>query len=34
MQAEIINTGSELLLGLVQNTHLGWIAGEISPLGI
>lgn len=34
MQAEIINTGSELLLGLVQNTHLGWIAGEIAPLGI
>lgn len=34
MQAEIINTGSELLLGLVQNTHLAWLASEFAPLGI
>lgn len=34
MQAEIINTGSELLLGLVQNTHLAWLAAEFAPLGI
>jgi len=34
MQAEIINTGSELLLGLVQNTHLAWLAAELAPLGI
>ena len=34
MQAEVINTGSELLLGLVQNTHLGWLAGELAPLGV
>jgi len=34
MHAEVINTGSELLLGLVQNTHLAYIAGELAPLGI
>ncbi|MFM8458298.1 MAG: competence/damage-inducible protein A, partial [Chthoniobacterales bacterium] len=34
MQAEVINTGSELLLGLVQNTHLAWLAGELAPLGV
>lgn len=34
MQAEIINTGSELLLGLVTNTHLAYLAGELSPCGI
>ena len=34
MQAEVINTGSELLLGLVQNTHLAWLAGEFAPLGV
>ena len=34
MQAEVINTGSELLLGLVQNTHLAWLAGELEPLGV
>jgi nicotinamide-nucleotide amidase len=34
MQAEIINTGSELLLGLVTNTHLGYLADELAPLGI
>ncbi|MGA1539355.1 MAG: competence/damage-inducible protein A, partial [Chthoniobacterales bacterium] len=34
MQAEVINTGSELLLGLVQNKHLAWLAGELAPLGM
>ncbi|MBU3664596.1 MAG: competence/damage-inducible protein A [Chthoniobacterales bacterium] len=34
MQAEVINTGSELLLGLVTNTHLGYLAGELEPYGI
>lgn len=34
MQAEVINTGSELLLGLVTNTHLAYLAGELSPCGI
>ena len=34
MQAEVINTGSELLLGLVTNTHLGYLAGKLAPLGI
>ena len=34
MQAEVINTGSELLLGLVTNTHLGYLAGELAPCGV
>jgi len=34
MQAEVINTGSELLLGLVTNTHLAYLAGELTPCGI
>ncbi len=34
MQAEVINTGSEILLGLVTNTHLGYLAGELAPCGI
>jgi nicotinamide-nucleotide amidase len=34
MQAEVINTGSELLLGLVTNTHLAFLAGELQPCGI
>jgi nicotinamide-nucleotide amidase len=34
MQAEVLNTGSELLLGLVTNTHLGYLAGELAPCGI
>lgn len=34
MQAEVINTGSELLLGLVTNTHLGYLAGELAHVGI
>jgi len=34
MKAEVINTGSELLLGLVTNTHLAYLAGELAPCGI
>lgn len=34
MQAEVVNTGSELLLGLVQNKHLAHLAAELAPLGI
>ena len=34
MQAEVINTGSELLLGLVTNTHLAYLAGELAPCGV
>lgn len=34
MQAEIVNTGSELLLGLVQNKHLAHLAAELAPLGV
>ena len=30
----VINTGTELLLGDVVNTHLGFIAREIFPLGL
>jgi nicotinamide-nucleotide amidase len=34
MRAIVINTGSELLLGNVLNTHLRFIAREIFPLGL
>ncbi len=34
MRVEVINTGSELLLGLVTNTHLGFLAGELAALGL
>ena len=34
MRTTIINTGTELLLGDVLNTHLAFIAGEIFPLGL
>ena len=30
----MINTGTELLLGDVLNTHLSFIAREIFPLGL
>jgi nicotinamide-nucleotide amidase len=33
MQIEIINTGSELLLGLVLNTHQQWICRQLADLG-
>ena len=34
MRTIVINTGSELLLGDVLNTHLNFIAREIFPLGL
>src|SRR5205814_733200 len=34
MRAIIINTGTELLLGDVQDAHLAFIAREILPLGL
>lgn len=34
MRVEVINTGSELLLGAVTNTHLGYIARKLLPLGL
>ncbi len=34
MRIEIINTGSELLLGHVTNTHLGFLARELFSLGL
>ncbi|MCP5537834.1 MAG: competence/damage-inducible protein A [Akkermansiaceae bacterium] len=34
MNIEIINTGSELLLGTTLNTHGAWIGGELLKLGL
>jgi nicotinamide-nucleotide amidase len=34
MRVLVINTGTEILLGDVLNTHLGFIAREILPLGL
>ena len=34
MRVVVINTGTELLLGDVQNSHLSFIAREIFPLGL
>ena len=34
MRAMLINTGTELLLGYVQDAHLAFIAGEIFQLGL
>lgn len=34
MHIEIINTGSELLLGNVQNTHGAWLGQELFRLGL
>ena len=34
MKVEVINTGTELLLGQVLNTHLGFIAREIFSVGL
>ena len=34
MRAALINTGTELLLGDVQDAHLAFIAREIFPLGV
>lgn len=34
MKVEVINTGSELLLGQVTNTHVGWLGRSLSDLGL
>ncbi|MEY5026804.1 MAG: hypothetical protein RLZZ244_2332 [Verrucomicrobiota bacterium] len=34
MRLEVLNTGSELLLGQVQNTHLAFLATSLFPLGL
>jgi nicotinamide-nucleotide amidase len=34
MTAEVLNIGTELLLGDVVNTHAGWISKRIFPLGL
>src|SRR6266700_7859092 len=34
MRVIVLNTGTELLLGDVQNAHLAFIAREILPLGL
>lgn len=34
MTVEVLNIGTELLLGSVTNTHSGWIAKRIFPLGL
>ncbi|HEX5177278.1 MAG TPA: molybdopterin-binding protein, partial [Chthoniobacteraceae bacterium] len=34
MRVELINTGTELLLGSVINTHLKFVAEAIFPLGL
>src|SRR6266511_1541875 len=34
MKVALLNTGTELLLGDVQDTHLAFIAREILPLGL
>src|SRR5262245_66693892 len=34
MRAILINTGTELLLGDVQDAHLAFVAREILPLGL
>lgn len=34
MRLELINTGTELLLGSVVNTHLAWLGAQLLPLGL
>ncbi len=34
MRLELINTGTELLLGSTVNTHLSWLGQEMLPLGL
>src|ERR1700746_1877598 len=34
MRVDLLNTGTELLLGDVQDAHLAFIAREIFPLGL
>ncbi len=34
MRCEVINTGTELLLGDTINTHVGWLGGQLLPYGL
>jgi nicotinamide-nucleotide amidase len=34
MIVEVVNTGTELLLGEVVNTHVGWFGKQLFPLGL
>src|SRR5436190_21432357 len=34
MRLELINTGTELLLGIAVNTHLSWLGQNLFPLGL
>ena len=34
MRVELVNTGSELLLGFTVNTHLGYIARQLASIGL
>ena len=34
MRVELINTGTELLLGSTVNTHLSWLGENLFPLGL
>jgi len=34
VRIEILNTGTELLLGTTPNTHAAWIAEQLTPLGL
>lgn len=34
MTVEVLNTGTELLLGEVVNTHVGWFGKQLFPLGL
>ena len=33
-RVELLNTGTELLLGVVRDLHLSWIGKELFPLGL
>ena len=34
MTVELINSGTEILLGEVMNTHAAWIAKRVFPMGL
>ena len=34
LRVELLNTGSELLLGTVRDSHLSWLGRELFPLGL
>lgn len=34
MRVEVINTGTEIVLGQVLNTHLGYFSGELAKMGL